>query len=154
MNWDALGAIAELIAAVAVVVTLVFLAIQIRTNNELARTANRDKTVDQFNEWRHLLGSNKAVADLWMRGCRGDDDLDEIEQFQFAEMARAFFLMYTGWERRARESGALEVVEIAATNLAGELQGDARAALRQRWSDTAADNEFSRLVSAKLEAMS
>ncbi len=37
MNWDALGAIAELIGAVAVLLTLIYLAIQSRQNNELVK---------------------------------------------------------------------------------------------------------------------
>ena len=36
MNWDALGAIAELIGAIAVLVTLVFLTLQLRYANVLA----------------------------------------------------------------------------------------------------------------------
>ncbi|MFT4562959.1 MAG: hypothetical protein ACI9BW_002710 [Gammaproteobacteria bacterium] len=34
MNWDALGAISELVGALAVVATLVYLAIQIRQNTK------------------------------------------------------------------------------------------------------------------------
>ncbi len=37
MNWDALGAIGELIGAVAVLLTLIYLAIQSRQNNELVK---------------------------------------------------------------------------------------------------------------------
>ena len=37
MNWDALGAIAELVGAVAVLLTLIYLAIQIRQNSEVTK---------------------------------------------------------------------------------------------------------------------
>lgn len=40
MNWDALGALAELVAAVAVVVTLFLLLKQLRLNNVQAQQAN------------------------------------------------------------------------------------------------------------------
>ena len=36
MNWDAIGAVAELIGAVAVLITLVFLTLQLRYANVLA----------------------------------------------------------------------------------------------------------------------
>lgn len=43
MNWDAIGAIGELVGAVAVVATLGYLAIQIRLQNKEARlAANQD----------------------------------------------------------------------------------------------------------------
>ena len=39
MNWDAIGAVAELIGAVAVLLTLVFLTLQLRYANVLARSS-------------------------------------------------------------------------------------------------------------------
>lgn len=41
MNWDAVGAISELVGAVAVIVTLIYLALQIRQNNALLRSQSR-----------------------------------------------------------------------------------------------------------------
>ena len=37
MNWEAIGAIGEVIGALAVVASLIYLASQIRQNNKLAR---------------------------------------------------------------------------------------------------------------------
>ena len=41
MNWEALGAIGEIVGAVAVVVTLGYLAVQIRKNTRLELTESR-----------------------------------------------------------------------------------------------------------------
>ncbi len=41
MNWDAIGAIGEILGAAAVVATLVYLAIQIRSANSAAADVNR-----------------------------------------------------------------------------------------------------------------
>ena len=35
MNWEALGAISELLAAISVFVTLIYLAIQVKENNKV-----------------------------------------------------------------------------------------------------------------------
>ena len=40
INWDAVGAVAELAGAMAVVATLGYLALQIRQNSRLASAAN------------------------------------------------------------------------------------------------------------------
>jgi hypothetical protein len=45
MNWDAIGAIGEVIGAIAVVATLIYLAIQIRQNNKLLRSESRQALV-------------------------------------------------------------------------------------------------------------
>jgi hypothetical protein len=44
MNWDAITAIAELIGAAAVVLSLIYLAIQVRTGARALQTTMRDSS--------------------------------------------------------------------------------------------------------------
>jgi hypothetical protein len=77
MNWDAIGAIGEIVGAAAVVATLIYLAVQVRS----ARTATDANLVDRardnaFECDRLLL----EYAELWVRANAGvelsaDDDL-------------------------------------------------------------------------------
>ena len=149
MNWEAVGSTAELIAAIAVLITLIFLTIQIRTNNELTRRNNRDMTVDHWLAWRNLLGSNQIVADIWLRGTRGEE-LSETEALQFRELTKAFFLTYAIWESRARENGEDHIVDIAVTSLANELQNPEQTHLRAVWIAQASDTEFNQKVKQAL----
>lgn len=149
MNWEALGSIAELVAALAVLATLIFLSMQIRTNNELTRRANRDKTVDQWHSWRQLLGSNREVASLWLRGCRGAE-LSEEESLQFTELARALFLICAVWALRAQENNQPDILDLASTTLSMELHGDSKQGLREMWLAQASETPFNDLVKSKL----
>jgi len=45
MNWDAIGAVGEVVAALAVVFTLAYLATQIRQNNKLLRSGSRQTLI-------------------------------------------------------------------------------------------------------------
>ena len=45
MNWEAIGAVSEIIGALAVVVTLAYLAVQIRQSNDLLRSESRQVLV-------------------------------------------------------------------------------------------------------------
>ncbi len=70
MNWDALGAI---IGAIAVVITLGFLAIQIRystrsmdESNRLQRATAIDRHADSVNRWRGSLSENEDLARIWL----------------------------------------------------------------------------------------
>jgi len=49
MNWDAIGAIGEILGAVAVLITLIYLAMQIRQNTEQARL-NSIQAVNSSND--------------------------------------------------------------------------------------------------------
>ena len=50
MNWDAIGAVGELLGASAVLVTLIYLAVQIRQNTSAAATATYESTMTGFND--------------------------------------------------------------------------------------------------------
>jgi len=82
MNWDALGAIGEIVGAAAVVLTLGYLAIQIRQNSKSSRQQSYHAVVtrraDFFN---HMVGSDDVAA-IVIAGCRGDA-MDEIRAQRF-----------------------------------------------------------------------
>ncbi len=48
MNWEAISAIGEIVGALAVVITLVYLAIQIREQNRESRAAAIDSLSQQW----------------------------------------------------------------------------------------------------------
>ena len=48
MNWEAIGATAELLGAIAVVATLAYLAVQIRQTNEISRTQAYHLAIEQL----------------------------------------------------------------------------------------------------------
>ena len=45
MNWEAIGTVSEIVGALAVVITLAYLAVQIRQNNDLLRSESRQALV-------------------------------------------------------------------------------------------------------------
>jgi hypothetical protein len=55
MNWDAIGALGEIVGAIAVFVSLLYLAVQIRQSTELARTQYHTNSVtilEPFTNWK------------------------------------------------------------------------------------------------------
>jgi hypothetical protein len=84
VNWDAVGAAAELVAAVATVATLAYLALQIRQATQMARAQIRQSIADSQ---IHYLTSR--VTDPFLR--------------------RATQKLYLGQELDAEESGGLLV---------------------------------------------
>ena len=87
MNWEALGAIGEAAGAVAVVVSLVYVAVQVRHNNQLRRRAATADAVSSFREWSaHLLASPELTR-VYQKGCEGMGNLDSFGRVQFAILA-------------------------------------------------------------------
>ena len=91
MTFQDLGSLGELIAAVATVATLIYLALQIRQNTlALSHAANR-AVVEDANTWRGNLIQNPEVAELYRKGLLDPDALDPIEKLRFRMLLDALF---------------------------------------------------------------
>lgn len=92
MNWEAIGAVGEMIGAVAVIATLIFLALQVRhgsrmidQQNALAESDSVTRSVDLIDQWRMTIVSNRELAELWSKGL-AQEELDEVDTLRFREL--------------------------------------------------------------------
>ena len=72
MNWDAIGAIGEIVGAAAVVATLAYLAIQIRSNTRIAKAATRHSIAETALKMGEDLVSDRSLAELFVADIKGD----------------------------------------------------------------------------------
>ncbi len=91
MNWDAIGASGEVFGAFAVIVTLLFLAGQLRQNNTLGKAeAERDWFSTWHNLVRESMGSDEAV-ELMRNGLNRYSELSPNDQAIFSTRVLAMF---------------------------------------------------------------
>ena len=83
MNWDALGAIGEVIGPLAVFFTLGYLAVQIRQNTKAVRASALDSSVNAVNAVRVAMFENVEVTALYRKGLENPDELDDNEKTRF-----------------------------------------------------------------------
>ncbi len=99
MNWEAIGAIGELVGALAVVLTLFYLARQIRQSNSQRRRSEIIATFQQFSVPRMAIAQNEGLADLFVRGSNSYDDLNPIEKLRFENlMSERFWVFHSIWD--------------------------------------------------------
>ena len=79
MNWDAIGAIAETLGALGVIATLVYLARQIRQNNNQLRGS---ATTAIYEYQRSLTEMLSADPELYKVALRGNEDWNDLESFE------------------------------------------------------------------------
>ena len=83
MNWDAVGAVGEIVGAAAVVLSVVYLATQIRHG---ARTAQMAATRDLAKDIREAIAATTAdatVTDIWLKGARDPSSLSPSDRHRF-----------------------------------------------------------------------
>ena len=83
MNWDAIGAVAEVIGALAVLITLIYLALQIRQNTRAINSSALDSTVNTISIARQSIYENDDVARAYLKGLAAPEELDELERLKF-----------------------------------------------------------------------
>jgi hypothetical protein len=92
MNWDAISAIGETIGATAVIVTLIYLAIQIRDSAKASRSAAVTDATTAMQTFYQELGSNPQSSRLFLNGLTSPDSLSKEDQFQFLMLMHSCFL--------------------------------------------------------------
>lgn len=71
MNWDAIGAIGEIVGAGAVVLTLIYLSIQLRQNTEALRSTAWQAIQDGEHQFDTSLVHDPQVLAVFLRGMKG-----------------------------------------------------------------------------------
>ena len=83
MNWDAIGAIAEALGAIAVVATLIYLAIQIRQNTQATRSATRHAITESIMGPPNNFLQSKSFRKTFLAHVNSEDlDPDQSLQMQ------------------------------------------------------------------------
>ena len=96
MNWEVVGVMAEIVGAIAVVVTLIYLAIQVRDSNQQARIATTQVVVDQAARWKELIAADRDLAEVYSKGLTDFVQLSAPERTQFDFFIRARLQIATG----------------------------------------------------------
>ena len=106
MNWDAASAIAEWLGVAAVVVSLLYVARQIRQNTQTVKAATELETGRQWSEFHSRMAHSGDMSDIWDKGLTDAESLSAEEKRKFIWLvAEYFFLVETLF--RQREHGFL-----------------------------------------------
>ena len=101
LTLEALSDAGQVISAIAVVVSLIYLAFQVRQNTASLRTENYARALDRIADMQARLSADKCFAGIVSRGAANPARLTAEERIQFSwafyEMFGAFEFMYLQW---------------------------------------------------------
>jgi len=83
MTIQDLGSLGELIAALATILTLLYLAVQIRNNTKATRASTSLSVNDSLTTINNALRSDSEFTDIWLRGCHDLASLNDVERVRF-----------------------------------------------------------------------
>ena len=83
MNWTALSAMADILASIGVIISLVYLAVQVKQSAAVIKLAGFEKMFDKLTDQTSLIVENEDVASIYLRGQESYNSLSETEQIRF-----------------------------------------------------------------------
>ena len=89
MNWEAIGAIGEIVGAIAVVATLGYLAVQIRQSTRVARAEISQRMSEQVQDIDVAILSNPDAAELLDRVGKHTDPIEGPDFWRWTSFALA-----------------------------------------------------------------
>jgi hypothetical protein len=92
VNWDAIGAVGEVLGALAVIGTLLYLALQVRMSNRYERANHLDIHMDRIRSFRMEIAASADLSRIWSSGLSGNQLSDE-DSARFDGLAQVFVLI-------------------------------------------------------------
>lgn len=102
MDWQMIGALGEVVGAAAVVISLLYVARQVRSATTEAQVHRRHSVVEEFNKFLDLLATDGELSRIYARGVQGGlTELEIEERVRFvAAMQRALSALEEGFLMR------------------------------------------------------
>jgi hypothetical protein len=91
VNWEAISAIGQMVGAIAVVISLIYLATEVRSNARATRQAAMRSTVDSLNRFALQITGNAELAELRNRGYHDFESLEGADLARFNSYMHAMF---------------------------------------------------------------
>ena len=83
MNWEIISAVGQMLGAIGVIISIVYLAGQIRNQNKESRRAAMNVLTTHWSDLNRTLVENPEMAVLWLRALRSLDELDGPSKLRF-----------------------------------------------------------------------
>lgn len=117
MELSAIQSIAEIAGSIATVMTLIYLAIQIRENTATSKREALDGLVDRLNQWTRSLRENPDLLDLYTKGNLNFDSLSYENKLKYHFILSELFMYCESALGHAKDDGIKQESEEGTKNL-------------------------------------
>ena len=103
MSIEQLSYLAQIVASIAVVASLIFVALQIKHNTGALERNEHNSTMAQWTVIRMAIAKNRDIAELMTAGLHGERALDAADQLRLEQMLQEnAWASFHIWERTQR----------------------------------------------------
>ena len=126
MSFEQISYLAQIVASVGVIVSLIFVGLQIRQNTGALQRNEHNSTMEQWTVIRMAIAKHRDIAELMTAGLHGESALDAADQLRLEQMLQEnLWASFHIWERTLRGIFPKGTFELAVgPHLCGLLKTD------------------------------
>jgi hypothetical protein len=103
MSFEQISYLAQIVASVGVVVSLIFVGLQIRQNTGALQRNEHNSTMEQWTVLRQAIAQNRDIAELMTSGLSGERALDAADELRLEQMLQEYaWASFHIWDRTQR----------------------------------------------------
>ena len=103
MPFEQLSYLAQIVASIGVIVSLIFLSSQIKHNTAALQRNEHNSTMEQWTVLRQAIAQNREIAELMTTGLSGERALDAADQLRLEQMLQEYaWASFHIWDRTQR----------------------------------------------------
>ena len=122
MSFEQISYLAQTVASVGVVVSLIFVGLQIRQNTAALQRNEPNSTMEQWTVLRQAIAQNRDIAELMTSGLSGERALDAADQLRLEQMLQEYaWASFHIWDRTQRRVFAKGTFEATAGTMMCDL---------------------------------
>ena len=122
MSFQQLSELAQIVASVGVVLSLIFVALQIKQNTAALQRNEHNSTMAQWTVIRMAIAKHRDIAELMTAGLQGESPLDAADQLRLEQMLQEnAWAAFHIWDRTQRGIFPKGTFEATAGALLGTL---------------------------------
>jgi hypothetical protein len=122
MSFEQISYLAQIVASIGVIVSLVFVGLQIKQNTRALQRTEHNSTMEQWTVIRQAIAQNRDVAELMTAGLHGESPLDAADQLRLEQMLQEnAWAAFHIWDRTQRGIFPKGTFEATAGALLGTL---------------------------------
>jgi hypothetical protein len=94
MNWEAFSAISSAVATLAVTMSVIYLALQVKTSTKATNSQTYQFATQALGEMASIVGASKDLSRIYVLGMADPDTLEKEEYYQFSYLTISLFRRY------------------------------------------------------------
>ena len=103
MSFEQVSYLAQIVASVAVIASLIFVALQIKQNTRALQRNEHNSTMEQWTVIRQAIAQNREIAELMTAGLHGERAMDAADQLRLEQMLQEnAWAAFHIWDRTQR----------------------------------------------------